>query len=325
MRNWIDGVVLALLLLLVPIIAHAQSGPPSVSFPVSVAQGGTGATTAANARTALGVTATGSDTTYASRANNLSDLGSAATARTNLGLAASATTDTTNASNISSGTLGAARLPAPTATTLGGVESYASPANQFLTSISPSGTVASTQPSCTNLSNAAASCATDATNATNISSGTLAQARLPTNATAQSSGSSTVTAPNSTSAFTMAGLAASVTPTKSGKVLIVITGYIVDSSSTTVDVGLQYKIAFGTGTAPLSNATATGTVAGSVQKYTAPVAPTAAADVAVPFSIAAVVTGLTVNTAAWIDLQQEAITTASQYGFSNVSVSIIEL
>jgi hypothetical protein len=40
------------------------------------------------ARTTLGVTATGSDTTYAYRSNNLSDLASAATARTNLGVTA---------------------------------------------------------------------------------------------------------------------------------------------------------------------------------------------------------------------------------------------
>lgn len=53
-----------------------------------------------------------SGTDYLAKANNLSDLTSASTARTNLGLVASATTDTTNASNISSGTLGAARLPA---------------------------------------------------------------------------------------------------------------------------------------------------------------------------------------------------------------------
>jgi hypothetical protein len=42
---------------------------------------------AAAVRTTLGVTATGADTAYAFRANNLSDLANAGTARTNLGLA----------------------------------------------------------------------------------------------------------------------------------------------------------------------------------------------------------------------------------------------
>jgi hypothetical protein len=56
---------------------------------LALGAGGTGSITAAGARTNLGITGTGADTTYAYRANNLSDLANATTARSNLSAAKS--------------------------------------------------------------------------------------------------------------------------------------------------------------------------------------------------------------------------------------------
>lgn len=76
------------------------------NLPVFVNSGGTAlsAISAASARTNLGVSATGADTTYAFRANNLSDLASAATARTNLGLG-TISTQAANSVSITGGSI----------------------------------------------------------------------------------------------------------------------------------------------------------------------------------------------------------------------------
>jgi hypothetical protein len=86
----------------------------------TILQGGTGASTSAGARANLGLgsmavqntssySTTGTDTTYAYRANNLSDLSSASTARTNLGLGTMATQNTGATGTFKSGDLPTAK------------------------------------------------------------------------------------------------------------------------------------------------------------------------------------------------------------------------
>lgn len=63
-----------------------------------------------------------------------------------------------DASTLSVGTVPAARLPAPTASDLGGVKSLAPIPNSFLTGLATDGTLARARPSCADLSDAASSC-----------------------------------------------------------------------------------------------------------------------------------------------------------------------
>jgi len=123
--------------------------------PVAAGNGGLGtATVPSSAQIPVG---NGSNTAYAPQTvggdATISNAGSLTVTKTNgTSFATSATTDTTNASNISSGTLGAARLPNPSASTLGGVQSKVSVSHQFLNTISTAGVPGAAQPASTDLS-----------------------------------------------------------------------------------------------------------------------------------------------------------------------------
>lgn len=110
-------------------------------------------------------------------------LTNAATVRTS-GMGTGLIVDYTIASGVltaltSSAIPGCNGLPAPSATALGGVNSIAAVAHQFLASLGTAGAFTQVQPACGDLSNAAPSCSTDTTNAANITAGKLPAGRFP--------------------------------------------------------------------------------------------------------------------------------------------------
>lgn len=115
----------------------------------------------------------------------------------------------------------------------------------------------------------------------------------------------------------MMGLAGALTPRVTGRVKIVINGYMSESVGVR---GVTAQIRYGTGTAPANGAALTGTTAGgSINMFQT------AATQLFPFSCNAIVSGLTLGTAIWIDLAVARVGASGTGSVLNISITAFEL
>lgn len=106
----------------------------------------------------------------------------------------------------------------------------------------------------------------------------------------------TPTGTTSTTAV-MCGMAGLITPVRSGKIHVTISGYLYTSAvATSITVGIKY----GGGAAPANGAANVGAGVGSFT-----VLSEASATYRYPFSLSGVITGLTIGTQIWLDLFQQ--------------------
>jgi hypothetical protein len=131
-------------------------------------------------------------------------------------------------------------------------------------------------------------------------------------------GTVTTAAPTLTTSATyvMMGLGgtASITPVLAGRIKLVINGNIVATNGQSATAQLSY----GTGTAPVNGAAVTGTQIGSQIVQTA-----LTGYLSTPFSLTAVISGLTVGTAYWLDLALKS--SSGNVSVTTVGVSAMEL
>lgn len=144
---------------------------------------------------------------------------------------------------------------------------------------------------------------------------TLASAIRGTSTTSQSTPSNPTATTSSTGV--MMGLAGSITPVSSGKVLILISGNIGDvGGGATTNT---FQIRYGTGTAPTNGAALTGTATGALNTYNG-----GGGGAQFPFCLCSVVSGLTLSTAHWIDISL-ATSAGISVNVKGITISAIEL
>lgn len=118
----------------------------------------------------------------------------------------------------------------------------------------------------------------------------------------------------------MMGLAGSFTPIRSGKVMAIISG---NMANNTAGNGASAQIRYGTGSAPANAAGLTGTVMGGISQ----ILNDAVALIVLGsgnFTCNAIIDGLGLGTAYWLDVSLASITGGTST-ISNVSISIVEL
>lgn len=132
------------------------------------------------------------------------------------------------------------------------------------------------------------------------------------------SGSAVAAAPTGTTSttFVMMGVNFTITPTKSGTLVISGSGQMANG---TLNDGATVQLYYGTGTPPINGAAVTGTSIGTSQTHTSLVA----ADTG-GWSFTVPVPALTVGTAYWVDVALKAVTggTASITGVTVAAVEI---
>jgi hypothetical protein len=110
-----------------------------------------------------------------------------------------------------------------------------------------------------------------------------------------------------------------IIPLKSGKVRFTI-GFYPSGVGTN---GLNnYKVAYGSGAAPINGAAATGTVGGGTHQGGAAISLSSTTAMIIRNII---VTGLTLNTAYWFDVQGAKYSTNTSLGMSNIEATLEEL
>jgi hypothetical protein len=136
--------------------------------------------------------------------------------------------------------------------------------------------------------------------------------------TAAAAATATTAAPTGTTSATavMMGCAGTVTTLMSTRVLVTISGQMANS---TAGSGATVDLRYGSGTKPANAAAASGTVAGIAQSVVSVSAAQKSG-----FCISAIVSGLTIGTAYWLDASLLAITSGTAT-LTGVTLSVVEI